>query len=285
MDNFELAGKVVFITGAAGGIGAATARELYLQGANLALTDLHEEPLLVLAQEFQAERVLVIPLNVTDMAASRAAVAATVARFGRLDVVFANAGIAWDPPRTVATVSDEEFERIIEVNLLGVWRTVKAALPQIIENQGQVLITSSIYAFVNGVLNAPYALSKAGVESFARSLRAELAGTGASASVLLPGWIKTPIADVAFNSNATVAEFISHVFPAPLRIVVTPELVANKVAQGLRRRAPRIIVPGRWTPVFLIRGLINWFSDRAFDRRPKLQTYVREVEALSKTRQ
>jgi len=93
----------------------------------------------------------------------------------KVDVVFANAGIANDPPTTLAAADLDAYERVINVDLHGVIRTIKPALPEIIANQGHVLITASVYAFVNGVANSAYAASKAAVEMLGRSLRLELA--------------------------------------------------------------------------------------------------------------
>ena len=86
-----------------------------------------------------------------------------------------------DRPGELATtrgISVEEWERVFEVDLLGVWRTVRAALPQIVERRGHVVVISSVYAFMNGVLNSPYAVAKAGVESLGRTLRTELTPLG-----------------------------------------------------------------------------------------------------------
>src|SRR4051794_35305470 len=81
------------------------------------------------------------------------------------------------------------FERVIEVNLLGVWRTVRAALPQVVARQGHVVVVASIYALANGMGTAPYAMAKAGVEQLGRALRVELVQHGASASVAYFGFI------------------------------------------------------------------------------------------------
>ncbi|QTJ67135.1 SDR family NAD(P)-dependent oxidoreductase [Rhodococcus sp. ZPP] len=281
--HYFLQDKVVLITGATGGIGAATARELYSRGANLVLTDLSEPTGVALAAEFDPTRVLPLVLDVTDAAAAKAVVEQVVARFGRLDVVFANAGISWrGAPSSMVGCDEDEFERIVEVDFLGVWRTVKAALPQIVANQGQVVVTSSIYAFMNGMVNAPYAASKAAVEMLARALRAELAGTGATASVLYPGWIATPIAEVAFGGNALATQLVQTVFPAPLRAQITPDVVAAGVADGLAERRPRIVVPGRWAPLSLLRGLLAAASDAYLDRNRKVQALVRRIEAESR---
>ena len=147
--------------------------------------------------------------DVTDPGALRSVVAATVERHGRLDVVVANAGIA-SRTATVSAVSGEAALRVMDVNLLGVWHTVNAALPEIVRNRGHVVVISSVYAFVNGVGTAPYAMAKAGVEQLGRALRVELAQHGAGASVAYFGFIDTemvhrsidqdPLADLLWDN-------------------------------------------------------------------------------------
>ena len=234
--NQTLSGKTVFITGAAGGIGAATARVLHRRGANVVLTDLQQRAVDAVADELGRHRTLPLAVDVTDAESLQAALAAAVDEFGAIDVVFANAGIAADPPTTILTIDPAQFEKVVEVDLLGVWRTVRAALPQIIANRGYVLITSSIYAYANGTINAPYAMSKAGVEQLGRTLRVELAGAGASAGVLYPGWVNTNIARTAFGGNDTVTRFRARAYPAFLREAIEPEQVAEAVAAGIAKR-------------------------------------------------
>jgi NAD(P)-dependent dehydrogenase (short-subunit alcohol dehydrogenase family) len=197
---------------------------------------------------------------------------------GSLDVVFANAGIAADPPATIATIDPDEFERIIEVDLLGVWRTVRAALPHIINSRGHVLVTASIYAYFNGTVNAPYAMSKAGVEQFGRALRTELAIHGATAGVLYPGWVKTPIARAAFGDNDLVTQMRGQLYPRYLATAIHPDKVAARVASGIEKRSPRIMVPRRWEPISALRGIVNPLTDRALDRNTKLHGLLRELE-------
>jgi NAD(P)-dependent dehydrogenase (short-subunit alcohol dehydrogenase family) len=278
--KYDLNGKVALITGATGGIGAASARALYQQGASLVLTDLSRQALDSLAAEFDAQRVLALPLDVTDAAASKAVVERIVERFGRLDIAFANAGIAWrNTPATIASCDEAEFEKIIDVDLFGVWRTIRAALPEVQRNHGQIVITSSIYSFVNGMVNAPYAASKAAVEMLGRALRAELAGTGASASVLYPGWTATPIADLAFGGHATASELIESAFPAVLRKQVQPEEIATALVAGLATRSAAIIAPARWKPLSMLRGVMSPLSDALLERSTKIQRLVRNIES------
>lgn len=281
--SYDLKQKVVLITGAAGGIGAATARELYARGASLVLTDMQQAAVDQLAREFDAGRVLALALDVTDAQATEAVVRQAVARFGRLDVAFANAGIAWrGAPATLLTCDEAEFQRIIEVDLFGVWRTIRAALPEVIRNRGQILVTSSIYSFLNGLANAPYAASKAAVESLTRALRAELGGTGATASVVYPGWTATAIAKIAFGGHDLATRMNAAALPEFLRRPITPEQMAKAIVKGMQRREARIIAPGRWTPIFMLRGVFNPVTDWYVSRHPGLQALLRELESQSR---
>lgn len=277
--RYPIANKVVLITGATGGIGAATAKALHARGAKVVLTGRRREVLDALALELGGDRTLAMTADVTDREALDAVVTAAAERFGGLDVVIANAGIAAvDPPATIAAVDEHEFERVIEVDLLGAWRTVRAALPQIIARRGHVVLTASVGAFSNGAVNAPYAASKAGVEQLGRALRAELAPHGATASVLYPGWVNTPLIKVAFGGNAAATELVRHTEPRPLRTPITPERVAAATIRGIERRSARIIVPGRWIPFSMLRGIVNPLLDLATERDAKVRRLILELE-------
>ena len=200
MPAYDLNGKVALVTGAARGIGFETARQLHLRGASVAVVDLNAGEAREAAERI-GERAIGLATDVTDHSAVMQSVAETVERFGGLDVVVANAGIAQAKMATVRGIGAEEWERVFEVDMLGVWRTVRASLPQIVERRGHIVVTASVYAFVNGVLNSPYAVAKSGVESLGRSLRAELTPLGASASVAYFGWVDTKLVNDAFDAN------------------------------------------------------------------------------------
>lgn len=129
----SLHGKVVFITGGARGIGAEVARRLRNKGARLVLTDLDRAELATLAAELGEDRVLTAVADVRDLPAMQAAAAQGVERFGGIDVVVANAGIA--SYGSVLNVDPEAFKRVLDVNVLGVFHTVRATLPSVIDRR------------------------------------------------------------------------------------------------------------------------------------------------------
>ncbi|WP_211462433.1 SDR family NAD(P)-dependent oxidoreductase [Collimonas silvisoli] len=278
MKKFDLKDKTVLITGASGGIGKAVAERFYACGANLVLTDLSQETLDAAFAGMARERILLSAMDVTDMTATKAVVANAIKRFGRLDMAFANAGISTKTPATMLTMSEDEFQNVVKVDLFGVWNTVKASLPHVLAAKGHILITASVYAFINGMVNAPYAASKAAVESLGRALRAELAGTGATAGVLYPGWVATPIANAAFGGHKEATELVKRAMPGPFGRAVQADLIANAVIVGVESRAPRIIAPKRWVPMSLLRGILNAMSDAILDRDKKVHKLVRAVE-------
>jgi NAD(P)-dependent dehydrogenase (short-subunit alcohol dehydrogenase family) len=276
MSIFDLNGKVALITGAARGIGYETARQMHLRGASVAVVDLDPEQAREAAERIGA-RAIGIGADVTDDTAIKGAVAETVERFGGLDVVVANAGIAQSKVATVRGIGSEEWERVFDVDMMGVWRTVRAALPQIVERRGHVVVTSSVYAFVNGVLNSPYAVAKSGVESLGRSLRAELLPLGASASVAYFGFVDTKLVQDAFERPHT--DRMMDIFPGFLLKRIRPDEAGAAVVRGVEQRAPRIFAPKWWRYVSALRGLLNPVLDRQMERNAAAIAAVREVEA------
>jgi NAD(P)-dependent dehydrogenase (short-subunit alcohol dehydrogenase family) len=205
------------------------------------------------------------------------AVAGAVERFGGLEGVVANAGIA-ARVATFRAMSTESFERVLDVNLMGVYRTVEAALPEIVRRRGHVVVISSIYAFTNGAGAVPYAMSKAAVEQFGRALRTELAQHGASASVAYFGFIDTEMVHRAIDADP-LADRMLQSLPRPLRKRVSPAVAAEAIAQGIERRNPRIIRPRRWVVMSLLRGLLNPLSDARLERDEQAQSLLRAVDA------
>jgi NAD(P)-dependent dehydrogenase (short-subunit alcohol dehydrogenase family) len=275
--SYSLAGKVALVTGGARGIGLATAQELIGRGASVVLVDLHADEVEQAAAGLDASKALGIAADVTDMDAMEAAVASTVERFGGLDVVVANAGIA-SRGATVLAAEIDQFERVIDVNLLGVWRSVRAALPEIARRQGHVVVVSSIYAFSNGLGAAPYAMAKAGVEQFGRALRVELKQHGASASVAYFGFIDTQMVHQAIDADPLSSRMMEAT-PKVLRKRLPPSAAGAAIVRGIERRQPRIIRPRRWTVMSVLRGILNPLLDAQMERDADTQAIARELDS------
>jgi len=231
--------RVVFVTGPARGIGAETARQLSRKGAKLALVGLEPEGLERLAAELPAEA-LWHEADVRDLAALEEAAARTVERFGGIDVAIANAGIA--PVGTVEAMEPEAFEAVIQVNLLGVWRTLRATVPHVRARRGYLLSIASLAAVVHLPLMSGYAAAKAGVSAMADVLRMELEGTGTKVGVAYFGFIDTDMTRGAYEDPRV--EQVRRgkgrrLLPPPLPVSVA----GRAIVEGIERRARSIVVP------------------------------------------
>ena len=279
MPHYDLNGRVALITGGARGIGLATARALTARGARVALVDLDSHDLQSAAAHLGPDT-LAIPADVTDTAAIGAAVTRAAAHFGAVDLLIANAGIA-PMPATLRTMDPNEFERVVEVNLHGVYRTVRAGLEHVIERRGQVVLVSSVYAFLNGVVLTPYAVAKAGVEQLGRALRIELAPFGASATVAYFGFVDTRMVQRIMD-DASV-EQRDELLPAFIRRRITPEAAADAVAQAIERRRARVIAPRYWAAVSTLRGIVNPPLDYLSAHDKRVIAMIRNSEAEART--
>jgi NAD(P)-dependent dehydrogenase (short-subunit alcohol dehydrogenase family) len=282
MSAYQLSGKVALVTGGARGIGFATAQELVARGARVVVVDLNPDAVQRAAAQLGGGA-LGIAADVTDREAMDDVVATAVERFGGLDVIVANAGIASRGATTLAAQEDQ-FERVIEVNLLGVWRSVRAALPEIARRQGHVVVVASIYAFFNGVGAAPYAMAKAGVEQFGPALRVELQPHGASASVAYFGYIDTEMVHRAIDADPLVERMMA-ASPKVLHKRLAPSAAGKAIVRGIERRQPRIIRPRRWTVLSVLRGILNPLMDLQMERDAEAQAITRELDARAGERE
>jgi NAD(P)-dependent dehydrogenase (short-subunit alcohol dehydrogenase family) len=255
-------GKVVLITGAARGIGAAAARACAARGATLSLVGLEPAELEARAAEL-GPQAAAFEADVTDWGALGAAVEETVHRFGGIDAVVANAGIAAGGP--IAEADVEAFERTIEVNLLGVWRTVRAALPHVIERRGYVLPVASLAAAAWAPGLAPYSMSKAGVEAFARTLHLETAHLGVTTGVAYFSWIDT---DMVRSADAMLGDvFPRNRLKGPLAKTYPVSAAGEAIAVGIAERRRTVIVPGWARAILLARTLLRPLTELDFLRQ------------------
>jgi NAD(P)-dependent dehydrogenase (short-subunit alcohol dehydrogenase family) len=242
--------KVVLITGAARGIGAETARAMARKGYKLVLTDLDAEPLEAIGAELGDDAAVTAVCDVTDLASMEAAVAAGVERFGGIDLVLANAGIA--SYGSVLAVDPETFRRVLDINVLGVFHTVRAALPSVIERRGYVLIVSSLAAFAPAPGLAAYNASKAAVEMFANALRLEVAHQGVEVGSAHMSWIDTPLVRDA-KSDLPAFQQMLQKLPPPLGKTTSVEKCVSAFVAGLEQRKRHVYVPG-WV------GALAWLK-------------------------
>jgi len=235
-------GQVVLITGGASGIGASTAKALLARGAVPVLLDCDSANLAATAASLGG--VLSVCLDVTDFAACQAAVACALATHGRIDVVWANAGIAAFGPLLLTDI--DAFKRCIEVNIFGTLNIVRAALPAVIAQRGYVLATASVSSFAHPPAVSSYAASKAAFEAMCNCWRIELAAHGVGVGIIYASWVQTQLVTEGDLHPAFVR--LRNTMPAPLRRAIPAEAAAAMIITGMTCRARRVWVPG-WVRV------------------------------------
>lgn len=257
----DIRGRTIMLTGAAGGVGAMTARLLAARGANLVLADIQEGALAAVAGEL-GDVAMAFPADITDLSQLEAAVAAAQDRFGGIDVVVANAAV--DAIAPIREIEPETFDRVVEVNLLGTFRTVRAALPAMEGRDGHILIVNSLGSIVAPPYQSAYAASKAGLAAFADSLRLELRGSGTTVGMLYFGAIdtehfRTGMAHPLMQRvNARVPKSFTKAAPA--------EHGAAAIIRAIERRIrrdvfPRVNRPILWVPKAMQRVAERWISN------------------------
>jgi NAD(P)-dependent dehydrogenase (short-subunit alcohol dehydrogenase family) len=251
-------GKTVLITGAARGLGAETARRLAARGANVALVGLEPEELQRVAAQCGTNAAW-FECDVTDNQALERAVQGTVERFGGIDVVMANAGIA--PGGMVRSTDPAAFERTIEINLLGVWRTVRATLPHVIDRQGYVLVIASLAAAVHGPGMAAYSASKAGAEAFADSLRVEVKHLGVDVGVGYFAFIDTDMVRGG-DAHPALGRFRKEA-GWPFNKTYPLSRAGKAIADGIENRTRWVVVPPWGRALLVLRTAIAPLLDKA----------------------
>ncbi|HUB72720.1 MAG TPA: short-chain dehydrogenase/reductase [Solirubrobacteraceae bacterium] len=260
---YHVRGRTVLITGAARGIGAATAERLHAKGANVALVGLEPGRLQELAERLGGERATWVEADVTDFEAVQRAVQHTVERFGGIDVAIANAGLAF--VGTLAAAPVEQVERTLAVNLLGVWRTDRAVIEQIVKSRGYLLNIASLSAVAHAPLMGPYTTTKAGVEALSDALRMETAPSGARVGCAYFGFIDTDLVRASYAEDA--ARKLNETTPAFLRDPIPLARAVDAIERGIERRAARLWAP-RWVGAAIaLRGVLQPLIERGTLRR------------------
>ena len=244
------AGKVALITGASAGIGAALARELARDGADLVLAARREDRLRDLAREIEAtgRNAIVVGCDVTRDGDLERAVAAAVERYGRLDIAIANAGFG--VVGRVEELTLDDFRRQLDTNVLGVLRTLYASLPELLKTRGHFVVVGSVAGHVPTPVTSAYCMSKFAVRGFAESIHGELAPSGIAVTLVSPGFVDSDIRRV--DNHGKVHDSAPDPVPAWLRMPA--DRAARTIVGAIRRRRREVVVTGHGKAlVFLYR--------------------------------
>jgi meso-butanediol dehydrogenase / (S,S)-butanediol dehydrogenase / diacetyl reductase len=223
MQRFE--GKVVIVTGAASGIGEATARRFAAEGALVTLVDREEQALKQVISDFPKERALAHVADVSDSAAVKAMVETTVKRFGRLDVLINNAGVhgGGDP----AEITDEQWRDVMSIDADGVFYGCRAALPYLAKTKGSIVNTASVSGTGGDWGMAPYNAAKGAVVNLTRSLAMDLGKKGVRVNAVCPSLTRTGMTADMMDEKDLLEKFAERI---PLGRVCEPREVAAVIA-------------------------------------------------------
>lgn len=274
--RYSLADKVVFITGGGRGLGAATAAALTQRGARVVLADIDPSAAEQVAATLPNGRGMALKCDVTQSDSVQDAVRLTLEEFGRIDVVIANAGVL-GRGGTFRTLTPDQVGGVMSVNVAGVVNTVAATLESVISSRGQIVLVSSVFAYLNGAGAIPYAMSKAAVEQLGRGLGVELATHGASAMTAYFSLIETDMIRHGIDADPQVSALLS-AMPKFVLKRIQPSTAAAAIADGLERRRTSIMVPGRWRPVAALRGVAGPIVDAKLARDAAVRRALVKLE-------
>jgi NAD(P)-dependent dehydrogenase (short-subunit alcohol dehydrogenase family) len=271
--------KVAIVTGAGSGIGCALSQEMARRGARVILADVNASPIeqavrTITQAGHHAEAFVV---DVSDYHADEKMVVDTMDRYGRLDYLFNNAGIAVGAE--VRDCSIEDFQHVINVNLFGVINGVSAAYPLMVrQGYGHIVNTASIEGLIPYPATVSYVSSKYGVVGLSNALRIEGADLGVKVSVVCPGYIKTPI----FKTCKLIKIDRDKMLRAlPERFGITPEACAQVILRGVQQNKAIIVVTGfakfLWALQRVSPALIRWIMRR------NIRKYRREMRVEDPT--
>jgi NAD(P)-dependent dehydrogenase (short-subunit alcohol dehydrogenase family) len=261
MASTQVTGKVAVITGGASGIGRALAEELAARGGEVVVADRQAELARSVAEAIQAAggKASSAEVDVRSFASLKQLVDATVARCGRLDFFFNNAGIGVAGPIEAYTPAD--WDDVFDVNLRGVAYGVQAVYPQMIaQGFGHIVNTASVAGLLPSVMTASYSASKFAVVGLSKALRVEAAYHGIRVSVLCPGAVRTPILSggkygrpkFEIMSQELTEQFFESLRP------IEPRLFAQRAIDAVLRDVAVIVIPGWWK--------LWWLMDRLAPR-------------------
>ena len=236
----QFEGLVAWVTGGGSGIGRALALELASRGARVAVSGRREERLDEVVTELDAagHHALAVPLDVTDDEAVRRAVDKVVGTFGRMDVAVANAGVGVTGWFTKLT--DAEWRRQLDVNVLGAVSTARWAIPRLQAHDGRMVFIASVAGFLTAPKSIAYSASKAAVRMIGLGLAAELHGTGVTVTTIHPGFVESEIARVD-NQGRLHAHKPD---PRPQKLMWPTDKAARVMADAIHKRKREFVFTG-----------------------------------------
>ena len=275
-DHYDLRGRTVLITGAARGIGAGLAEEVARRGARPALVGIEAPLMQEVADRISSThgvQTTVAEADVRDRDALKQAMDQTVDELGGIDVVVANAGI--ETASSVQNHDPEEFERVIDVNLIGVFNTLQLAIPHVIERRGYLLPIASLAAVSHAPGMSAYTAAKAGTEALANSLRQELADVGVSVGCGYFSFLDTDMVNQGFQRP--IAAALRAELPGVVAKVYPLQPAIERLADGIENRSRTVAYPD-WVRVMMrTRGLTQELTERLGGTKPA--TAIRSAEA------
>jgi len=260
----RLRGRSVLVTGAASGIGAALARRLAREGARVALADRDGGGARAVAEALRAagHEAIAFDCDVTSPDACRDAVAATSEAFGGIDILVNNAGIT--QLGRFADTSLDVIRRVLEVNFFGALHCTKAALPELLERRGLVVVIGSVAGLAPLATRTGYAASKHALHGFFGSLRAEHADDGLGVLLVDPAFVDTRIGDHALGPDGGPAGAGAR---TGVRGAIAPEVVADAVTEAIVKRRRHLYVPARAAGLVWLARLAPALYERLMARR------------------
>ena len=228
------------------------------------------------AQALPGGQGLALECDVTHLDSVQEAVRQTQGHFGRIDVVIANAGIL-GRANTFRALTPDQVSGVMSVNVDGVVNTVSATLESVISSRGQIVLVSSVFAYINGAGAVPYAMSKAAVEQLSRGLHVELASHGASTMTAYFSLIETDMIRQGVDADPHVVALLA-AMPKFILKRIQPQTAAAAIADGLERRRRSITVPGRWRPVAALRGVAGPIVDARLARDADVRRALGQLE-------
>jgi NAD(P)-dependent dehydrogenase (short-subunit alcohol dehydrogenase family) len=276
MARYSLPDKVVLITGAGRGLGAATAAELAQRGARVVIADIDLAAAQSVADSLPRGHGRALQCDVTQLDSVQDAAHQTLEHYGRIDVVIANAGVL-GRGGTMRTLTPGQVCGVMSVNVDGVVNSVSATLESVISSRGQIVLVSSVFAYINGAGAIPYAMSKAAVEQLGRGLGVELARHGASAMTAYFSLIETDMIRRGVDADPEVHALLS-AMPKFVLKRIQPHSAASAIGDGLERRRRSITAPGRWRPVAALRGVAGPIVDAKLARDANVRRALTQLE-------